>query len=755
MTRPSRRRAGCFAIGVWLVALAVVARPSTAWSREQLPGITPPTPISDTSVAYPEGVTGDQTVVLELVVDAAGAVTSVRAIQGAAPFSDVAAKAAKTWRFTPARRNGEVVAVRFRFAMDFTQAATPAPPDASRSAVPDDLAPAAGVAVPVPPPPPPVEIEVQGQRQAGARQISRAEARQLPGAFGETFRAIEMYPGVTPTLSGAPYFYVRGAPPGNLGYFLDDIRLPALFHVLAGPSVVHPALVDSVDFYAGPYPARYGRFSGGVVAGHLREATGELHGEANLRAYDSSALVEVPLTDHANLTLAGRYSYANPVAQLFAPDIAVLFWDYQARLATQLTRDDRITIFGFGSRDELDETNDDGEVQRVFGAEFHRLDLAYQRTFPGGSVRVRSLVGFDQSVQEQGQVELTSWISQWRADVTKRFGRSLGASAGIDANEERHRLTLRRLEDAGEEADYLDRFPSRVDAAAGAYASLEWQATAAVHVAPGVRTDIYHSLDSVKVGVSPRINAEFVLSPQWTVLHGFGIADQPPSAPLPQPGSTPKLGVGLQRAFQSNAGVRFQVPDVISVQALVFQTALFNLSDEPGVSRIDNGDDSITESSRATGASRGLELFVQRSFARRLSGYLAYTLSFSRRSLERAEGPSLFDRRHVLSGAVTYRFQHGYRAGVRGTYYTGLPADVAYLEAARDPPRTSPFYRVDVRAEKRWQLGDRGAYWAIVLEVLNTTLEREALGKSCNAYTCVEDEVGPVTIPSLGVEVFF
>lgn len=604
-------------------------------------------------------------------------------------------------------------------------------------------------------PPAPLEIEVQGERRAGARPLARAEARQLPGAFGESFRAIEMFPGVTPTLSGAPYFYVRGAPPGNLGYFLDDIRLPALFHVLAGPSVVHPGLVDSVDFYAGPYPARYGRFAGGVVAGQLREPTRELHGELNVRAYDSSALVEVPLTERTGLTLGGRYSYADPVAHLFAPEISVLYWDYQARLTSELTSDDRITVFAFGSHDALDEKNDEGEVRPVFGSEFHRLDLSYRRTFPGGLARVRSLIGFDRALQEEGEVELTSLVSQWRADVTKRFDASLAASAGIDASEERHRLALGQLDDPEEEADYLERFPSRIDAVAGAYASLEWQPAPDVHVAPGVRADVYHSLDTVKVGVSPRVNAEFVLSPRWTALHGFGVADQPPSARFPQPGVAPQLGAGLQRAFQSSAGVRFQLPDVIMVQALVFQSALFNLSDEPGISRIDNGDDSITESSRATGASRGLELLVQRSFARRLSGYLAYTLSFSRRSVERAEGPSLFDRRHVLSGAVAYRFGHGYRAGLRGTFYTGLPADVAYLEAAKDPPRTSPFYRLDVRAEKRWQFGDRGAYWAIVLEVLNTTLEKEPLGKSCNAYTCEQDEVGPLTIPSLGVEVVF
>ena len=39
-----------------------------------------------------------------------------------------------------------------------------------------------------------------------------AEVRAMPGAFGDSFRAIEALPGVTPLVSGLPYFFVRGAP---------------------------------------------------------------------------------------------------------------------------------------------------------------------------------------------------------------------------------------------------------------------------------------------------------------------------------------------------------------------------------------------------------------------------------------------------------------------------------------------------------------------------------------------------------------
>ena len=47
-------------------------------------------------------------------------------------------------------------------------------------------------------------------------------------------------------VSGLPFFFIRGAPPGNAGYFLDGVRVPLLFHVGAGPSVVHPALIVRV-----------------------------------------------------------------------------------------------------------------------------------------------------------------------------------------------------------------------------------------------------------------------------------------------------------------------------------------------------------------------------------------------------------------------------------------------------------------------------------------------------------------------------
>ncbi len=718
---------------------------------QPLAAIVPPHPVSDTRVAYPDGATGDSEVVLELVIRRDGSVERAVAQSGDAPFVEAAERAALDWHFEPARRGDRPIPARIRFRVLFEAAL----PQVDESASP----PARALPSPAPSastaPAAPLEVTVTATRPAGSRTVSRAFALQLPGAFGNPFAALEAAPGVTPTLSGAPYFYVRGSPPGNLGYLLDDMRLPALFHVLAGPSVVHPALVESVDFFPGPYPARYGRFTGGVAAGQLRPASYELHGEASVRAFDSSGLVELPLGERSSATLAGRVSYANPIAHLFAPDVDVSYWDYQARFSHRTASGGEWSAFAFGSRDALDRERDSGERELVFGAEFHRLQLRYRQPIAGGSATVMAVAGWDRSALADGDAGVRDRLGELRADLERELGPGWRLQAGVDAGLDRYSLHVGAVEDPDQRANILARYPTRLDQVAGGYIAAQWHGLPELTLSFGSRFDVFRSKGATALAPAASVIAEFQLGPRLRLIQGLGLAHQPPSSNVPQPGSNPTLGDGLQHALQSSAGLRLELPGDLRLEATLFQMALFNLSDSVGISRIDNGDPSIDENTRSTGSSRGLELQLQRALSHDLGGYLSYTLSTSRRFAGRAEGPALFDRTHVLSGALSYRWGRGYYSGLRGTFYTGVPADVAYLAAASNPPRSTPFYRLDTRLEKRWPWNEQGAYWALVLEVLNTTLNKEALSDSCNAYVCREDRVGPLTVPSIGLEALF
>src|SRR6185369_6794138 len=161
-------------------------------------------------------------------------------------------------------------------------------------------------------------------------------------------------PGVTPLASGAPYFYVRGAPPGNVGYFLDGIRVPLLYHIGAGPSVIHPSIVDRVDLYPGGYPARFGRFAGGIVAGETKEPPPELHMEASIRVVDAGAMVEAPFADGRGTAYAsGRYSYTGALLSAISSDVSLDYWDYQARARYRISPRDEVSVFVFGALDYL------------------------------------------------------------------------------------------------------------------------------------------------------------------------------------------------------------------------------------------------------------------------------------------------------------------------------------------------------------------------------------------------------------------
>src|SRR5690606_2633144 len=122
-------------------------------------------------------------------------------------------------RFEPATREGVPIPAKVRFAVSFTE---PVSEDPARAAcpLPDETRdPDSGVcaspdaAESSEPAEETIEIYVPGERRPLRTRLSGAEVRELPGAFGDPFRAIEALPGVVPIASGVPYFYVRGAPP--------------------------------------------------------------------------------------------------------------------------------------------------------------------------------------------------------------------------------------------------------------------------------------------------------------------------------------------------------------------------------------------------------------------------------------------------------------------------------------------------------------------------------------------------------------
>ncbi|HEX2880091.1 MAG TPA: TonB-dependent receptor, partial [Polyangiaceae bacterium] len=295
-------------------------------------------------------------------------------------------------------------------------------------------------------------------------------------------------------------------------------------------------------------------------------------------------------------------------------------------------------------------------------------------------------------------------------------------------------------------------FKGRERVVAGAWIETGLDLGQGVTLTPGFRLDVYDIGESTLLAPEPRINVRYQVSPRVSLIHDFGIAHQAPSFAVPVPGLEGDAGSGLQTGVLSSAGTEIELGNDFLGSFTLFQNMLFEGTDAFGLMQLQRADSSIdNDTDRATAHTYGFEVYLRRPLTHRLGGFLSYTLSRSTRALGRIKAPSSFDRTHVLNLALAYDLGRAWRIGGRFLTYTGIPGEVAYPEAATNPPRTPIFYRIDWRLEKRWRLGKTG-FWAFVVEVLNTTLHKETLELSCYAHGCTSEEIGPVTVPSLGVE---
>ncbi len=636
------------------------------------------------------------------------------------------------------------------------------------------------------------DVHVRGGRSSVrgglAEPLARAEVRQLPGAFGDPFRAVEVATGVTPVLTGLPYFYVRGAPPGNVGYYFDGVRVPYLFHFGLGPAVVHPALIARTDVHKGGYPAAFGRWAGGVVDATAMPPQGRAHGEGLLRVVDAGGLVEAPFAGGRGAALAAaRYSYTAALFSLFASDTELDYRDYQMRVAYALGEQDTISLLTFGAYDlaaqrDFVDPNALGipspdatprEIKRVlFASEFHRGDVRWDRSLSGGGrLRVAATVGFDRTRVEARRAA-EDVMTGLRAELSRPLGRSALLRAGADVVVDRYGGTA--LSSFADDADVVARqrlvFVPRVDYALGARVDAVLTPLPRVEVTPGVRLDVFGSASERAYAVDPRLSARFEVSRSVRLVHALGIASQPPSTPVALPAITvARLEGGLQRSVQTSAGVEVETPLDTTATAAVFHNAFYSLNDSLGTAQVELVD--IERSDRLLAKSRGsafgLEVGLRRKMSRRVAGIFAYTLSRSMRTAGTRRFVSAYDRTHVLNAAISVDLGRGFRAGSRFVFYTGIPVGApapshAAQRVGTPPERTPTFFRIDARVEKRFDVGEH-AYVSIILEALNATLSREVTGYACGTAlvvpgeperipTCNARTIGPVTVPSLGVE---
>jgi hypothetical protein len=598
----------------------------------------------------------------------------------------------------------------------------------------------------------------------------------MPGAFGDAFRAIEALPGVTPIASGLPYFFIRGAPPGNTGYFIDGVRVPGLFHLGVGPAVLYPALLERVDLYKGAYPVSFGRFAGGVLAAETVGNSERARADWTFRLFDAGALVEVPFgqrkpeeAPRGAVLVSGRYGYPGLLLSIFAPNDGLAYWDYQSRANYRLTDRDTVSVFAFGSYDsvlhrEKTQGRLNDELTELINIQFHRIDLRWDRQFSETTrARTAVTVGFDRTAS--GQFAAASHVLGARTSAETRLNDRALLRAGADAWFQSYDFGAPNGARGSDDFVPGVSQPSsslsgvQTDVSAAAWIDAPLQLGTRVAITPGLRADYFTSQsmgETIKVpALDPRITSRVALGPVFH-LGAIGLAHQPAALPLSAPALTfTQLRRGLQSGYHLSQGLEVPLPASLTATVTGFLHAYKGLVDlaQPCAPTDETCDDRTVR-----GRSIGLEFMLRRTLLSRVSGLLAYTLSRStRESLDVTTQRittrlSEFDRTHVLTGVLSVDLGSGWRSGVRYAAYSGVPYSTVN-ELLLPNARTPAFQRIDLRVEKRWTY-EHGRSLTFTMEMFNALLMKESLGVSCvgRPPSCRPDEIGPIAIPSLGLE---
>jgi TonB family protein len=595
------------------------------------------------------------------------------------------------------------------------------------------------------------ETVVRGARRR--EEVSRitlrgAEIQQVPGTFGDPFRVIQTLPGVSSVVSLLPFPIVRGASPASTGFLLDGTRVPLLFHLLSGPSVIHPLFIDEIQFFPGGAPAPYGGYVGGIVDGLTARARPNEHIiDIDLNLLQAGGLIREPIEKlGATFTAAARYGYPGLILSLATSQLSLSYWDYQLRLDGGNPLNGW-TIFAYGAYDELDTRAAAVDPQAptpplepTLELGFHRVDVRLHRTQGRLKETWRAVLGYDRTFSNGTDFWIWGVEPQAFAEFTQserlRFDggllgtfRDLQQGAGTQAAANAFSAITSQLGRIYSESAYLEAI---------------WRPTPRWLIRPGVRGDAYQDQTADKAAVDPRLTGRYRLLDRHLpevaagsdddavfLKASLGVYHQPPRFVLPLPGlDLMPLKYGLLRSYQSSLGAEIPLRQRIELSVEGFfnymDPTIFDLSVNPlmvGTSAnqtvvpttvvmqpMDAQEiiDRLTKPQ--TGRAYGLEFLLRRRAQSGLFGWISYTLSRSERyhpavpatftapAVPGYWAPYDYDRTHLFNLVAGLPLRRNWDIGVRLQYQSGRPATVT---SGYNAVYGDGFFRFDFRIDKR------------------------------------------------------
>lgn len=559
-----------------------------------------------------------------------------------------------------------------------------------------------------------VEEEVEST-QMSVVKITPEEVSKIPSLGGETdlIKVAQLMPGVAKGGEGQSGMFVRGGTADQNLVILDDATVYNLGHLFGFFSVFNNEAIRDVTIYTGAFPAQFGGRLSSVMDVRMNEgATESFTASGGVGILSSRLTLNIPIVKHkGGITISGRRTYIDQMFKLVGNELPYYFYDFNLKGNYKLNEKDRLYLSSYFGSDVLsfsqDEESDasltvnENESEALnFGFNlgnftstlrwnhiykegklFHNI-TAFQTRFKydiGGSFAGNNIL-IKSQIQDYGL--RADWDLQIAEPHLMKFGASIT----------NHGFRPNIVNTSGDISDFLKDQKGELILTQeyGMYISDDFKVSDKFSLNSGFRVSGSTTDGKLYTGVEPRIAAKYTIVKNHSIKASYSRMKQymhrvsSSSVALPTDLWYPVTSKILPQQSNQFALGYFGGLEKLKVNYSIegYYKLMNNLIEYKEGAQLllnNNFEDELIE---GDGEAYGMEFMFRRKFGR-LTGWVAYTLSWSKRNFPGLNSGNTYfakyDRRHYLSTVlmlemserVTFSAIWEYTTGARFTGQNG------------------------------------------------------------------------------------
>ncbi|HED07847.1 MAG TPA: TonB-dependent receptor [Ignavibacteria bacterium] len=546
------------------------------------------------------------------------------------------------------------------------------------------------------------EVVVKGKREnevsVSTIDIPISLINKLPSLSGEVslFKSLEYIPGIKTSSEISSGLYVRGGSPDQNLTLVDGVTVYNPTHLQNFASTFNSDAIQSVKLIKGAFPAEYGGRLSSVLDIKLRSGSKERNkGKIGLGILNSNATFEGPIGKKATYIISGRKMYYDAIQKAFNKNSTIPnynFYDINSKITYNITKNDIVTISGMFSKDNVYNPSNSKELSyninwqngavNIDWLKVNSKSLLINNSISYVNYQFRTLLqGANKSSTDKDYFsfsKLEDFVFRsrlelfWHQDHTFKFGTQLSIH--------NYDLIYSNVFDPLLETD-----PNGTSKVQSTEATLfmqdEWKVSQKLKTNIGGRLYYFKTKDYFRF--EPRISVSYSLTDNFTLKSAFAIAHQflhlivrndislptdlwYPSTKEVLPSRSTQYVLGLEMSLDNKNYF-------ISIESYYRNMKnLYEFQNSPRYNYLNGSVKNLI--TVGEGEAYGTEIFINKT-AGDLSGWIGYTLSWTRRQFDKLNKGRVFypryDRRHDVSVVLSYKVSNSFNIGATWSYATG------------------------------------------------------------------------------------